>query len=460
MEANLASQPSTSGASAPFATQENENRVIEEQRAQIAQLEQDITGLKRMLQGVDSTPVNTPRDQEEDSPITMGNLSTALERAFSPILKRIENLEKKSGDHSVPGGSTGAMTTVTPLTPIRGRRPAEVVSQGRRASRGRSRTRSGSRPPIEKFKKVGKKNRPPPQPLLRYNPDRTMASAFASAPVQLNNRFTILSVAETEDENFRVMNSIQGSTALSNLAPIRSIVKRSSRCLAVECDTEEGAAILESNLVPAFPTSISITVPQPKTPHIKVTGCAVANYTEADIQSTNTWLNDDIKVIRTYDAGAGNRIYRNLVIGLSLQDHANAIARAKMLVGFLQCNVFEFSDPIQCKKCWRYGHFKHSCKFTAVCRICGKGSHLDDSCDASRDQCINCIRYNRDSVDTIVNTNHRVTDERCPIRVSRNERVKDFLQAKRPRRGGRDQQEQMNASFNLDATIGTVVMVG
>lgn len=58
-----------------------------------------------------------------------------------------------------------------------------------------------------------------------------------------------------------------------------------------------------------------------------------------------------------------------------------------------------------------------------------------------------------------VNTNHRVTDERCPIRVSRIERVKDFLQAKRPRRGGRDQQEQMNASFNMNETLGSIVMM-
>lgn len=186
---------------------------------------------------------------------------------------------------------------------------------------------------------------------------------------------------------------------------------------------------------------------------MKITRCAIATITAVDKKHTNTWIEGEIKIVRHYDVGTGNRAYRNLLVEMNLADHTIAIGRGKIIVGFQQCKLHEYSDPIQCKKCWRYGHFKHSCKFTVVCRICGKGTHTDDECDAARDSCVNCIRHNRDA--TIkVNTNHRVMDDRCPVRVSRNERIKDFLMAQQPRQGGRDQNATLNTSLN--ATMMTI----
>lgn len=220
---------------------------------------------------------------------------------------------------------------------------------------------------------------------------------LSSTPTELQNRFNVLSTVESEEDNFKIMNDIQGSTSLVRVAPVKNIIKRSSRCLAV-----------------------------------------------------------DVSITRFYDVGSGNKACRNLIVSINIEDHTNAITRGKIIVGFLQCRVYEYSDPIQCKLCWRYGHFRHSCKFSPVCRICGKGSHVDAQCDASRDSCANCIRHNRASDDKI-NVNHRVTDDKCPIRISRNERIKDFLLSKHPRRGFRDPNASLSTALNQSLNASMMV---
>lgn len=195
-----------------------------------------------------------------------------------------------------------------------------------------------------------------------------------------------------------------------------------------------------------FSSGIVLTTPQPRRPLIKITGCAVVDsITSENLKAGNEWIKGEVIIIRHYDVGRDNKRYRNYIIQLDLEDHTEALSRQKMVVGFMMCKAHEFADPIQCKSCWRYGHFKHSCKFAPVCRICGKGTHPDIDCDAAHDTCANCIRHNKNSTNKL-NASHRVTDDRCPCRISRIEYIKNFHMNQIRRRGGRDPNAALNTS--------------
>lgn len=54
--------------------------------------------------------------------------------------------------------------------------------------------------------------------------------------------------------------------------------------------------------------------------------------------------------------------------------------------------------PVQCFKCWRFGHVRNTCKFpedrTGNCFRCGSGQHMVRDCVAPP-QCAICAQYGR-----------------------------------------------------------------
>lgn len=396
------------------ASAETEQRIVLLQN-QNAELQNHVRDLRRQVTELTQTPptsarttdsMNTAQDNLEE-PVSQGQFLRLQKEMMNQIRKMFEELKNQRNQR--------------PMTPVRQARPitfAETVrnrtnSDQRQVNENRSasRTRDQSNPPPRPIKKT---NRRAQQPLLRYNPAVSTAQAFAISPVELNNRFTVLSTVEDENENF---------------------AKSGNRSKVYD----RGSA----------------NIAQPRRPQLKITGCAVSEINSENLKHGNPWIAGDILIVRHYDVGRDHKKYRNYIIELSLDDHMVALSRKKMIVGFMQCNVHEFVDPIQCKSCWRYGHFRHSCKFSPVCRICGKGTHTDSECDAARDTCINCVRRNKNASETQakLNTNHRVTDDRCPSRISRNEYVKDFIISQLPRRGGREPNAALNTSLNASQMV-------
>lgn len=234
------------------------------------------------------------------------------------------------------------------------------------------------------------------EPLKKSNPLRTRAAVLASQPIDMSNRFTILTTDTDldEEESIALLSAIQSDKQLADITNLIDIQRRSKRSMYVETETAEGAEALKTAITQKYP-SASIKNAAVKRPQLRITGCPVAEYTAEDIQSQNKWLTSAVSIDRFYDAGTGVKKYRNIIISCSLDDQLAAIEAGRMLIGFSACRVHEYNDVIQCRQCWRYGHYRHSCKFAPLCRICGKGQHTDEVCNAPRDSCANCVRHNK-----------------------------------------------------------------
>lgn len=59
--------------------------------------------------------------------------------------------------------------------------------------------------------------------------------------------------------------------------------------------------------------------------------------------------------------------------------------------------------PLQCSKCWRYGHSVNGCRSDTRCRICG-AEHSADECQSGNESCCLC------------KANHSADDSNCPAR--------------------------------------------
>lgn len=395
--------------------------------------------------------------------ITTANMEELVGRHFRQLLKEIREEARESRCQSRPPPiperrSTLYSNIVAAANPKNQIRRTSVSARRSNSRRSTSRRRSVARQsnPTPSEARTRRQRKSNAQPLKKQQGGRTMAAVLSLAPVTTANRFTILAEPDQAAPNYdpeSIVTEIQADRALARVTPIRIIERRSPLSLFVETETEEGATLLKNTVTAKYP-SITIKEPRTKGPMLRITGCPLADFTADDIKSQNSWLLDPISIVRTYDAGTGRKAYRNIILAVSLEDQANDIAMGKMLVGFASCRVHEYNDVMQCRRCWRYGHFAHGCTYAPICRICGRGGHADDQCDAPRDSCANCIRHNKQSKEKVT-VNHRVTDDRCPTRISRQEYLMDFLVQKHPRQGGRVFIEEPNTTNALDCCNST-----
>jgi len=63
----------------------------------------------------------------------------------------------------------------------------------------------------------------------------------------------------------------------------------------------------------------------------------------------------------------------------------------KIKAGYSSIQVDTFyPSPLQCKKCYIFGHHTHFCSGAKTCRNCGKKGHLHSECTALEQKCRNC----------------------------------------------------------------------
>ena len=59
--------------------------------------------------------------------------------------------------------------------------------------------------------------------------------------------------------------------------------------------------------------------------------------------------------------------------------------------GYVKYNLDKYySSPLQCKKCYFFGHSTTKCRNSAICKICSSKEHTEDQCVTLFPKCNNC----------------------------------------------------------------------
>lgn len=297
---------------------QSQAEIIQLQLEQIAVLQENIVVLRQHIDRIESTPLNSARTGSEmnttrdspDEPVTHSQLKEILKKSQVFVLEQMQKMLREMGNN------LRTQSNSVPIRPSRELTFAEAV-RNRSVSANRQRSASRGREPQTQPQPAQRKANPRQkrqQPLLQFNPAVSTAQAFDASPIELANRFNILSTIDDDNDNFTIMNEIQGSSQLATIGRIKTVVKRPNRCLAVETETEADASHLKVEILAKYPRGITITTPQVRKPLLKVTGCAVADVTAENLKTANPWLTNEITIVRYYDVGREPRIYRNFII--------------------------------------------------------------------------------------------------------------------------------------------------
>lgn len=121
---------------------------------------------------------------------------------------------------------------------------------------------------------------------------------------------------------------------------------------------------------------------------------------------------EDIKMgaIRTISNGLGS-----IWAQCSLAVATKASATKKIRIGWIVARIELLkSRPVQCFKCWEYGHVRHMCKSaidsSGFCFRCGIIGHLACQCQAIP-RCLVCAGYG-------VSNNHRIGYALCKVNLN------------------------------------------
>lgn len=114
-------------------------------------------------------------------------------------------------------------------------------------------------------------------------------------------------------------------------------------------------------------------------------------------------------------------IYNGILECASIEVMISVLKRGKIVINGRGSSAREYRDMAQCQKCQSVsGHFQHACcALKPTCRHCG-GPHILNLCNRTNEPavCSNCIKYNKIN-GTTHPTNHRVTNERCFVKIIR-----------------------------------------
>ena len=150
----------------------------------------------------------------------------------------------------------------------------------------------------------------------------------------------------------------------------------------------------------------------------------------------NLWctVNDPVKVVHSYATKNGNTI-AIIEVGPGIYERIKAMG-SKLFVGWDWAKVRE-QDPVsQCYKCQKFGHKAKSCRF----EIEGKPAKRCANCGGDHDVitgevrcsappcCANCkdrTKYLKDR--SRIKTDHKATDENCPVRISAVKRANELI---------------------------------
>lgn len=266
--------------------------------------------------------------------------------------------------------------------------------------------------------------------LKKRNRATTFASILANSTIPVENKFSLLVDTGDDERDNLILSDISTTSEFRSCGFVKNIEKRSSKCLAVTAESTDVANCIKNKIAEKYMDQVIInTATKKKEFHAKITGCEPDERLSDEqfltlLKESNISLaNSEVSIIRSYVIDSA-RPYKNYIVSLTEAAHTELCKNGKVFLNLTSKNIYEYVDLLQCKRCWRYGHLHHGCKFKATCRKCG-GDHPVTECAEELHKCANCIRYNTEKK-AALKTSHRVTADRCPCRVNRIESLKEY----------------------------------
>lgn len=265
----------------------------------------------------------------------------------------------------------------------------------------------------------------------RQQPSLPLSTIMQRSSRNINTIRHVRATAVSDEEAAKIIQQISMDQAIEAIG-YDSVNRRSERHVTISMATEEQASKLDTLIEQNYAGLASSTAPAPLKNMIQVTRTVPVedDNPEAIVSSflrANKWLApESTEYVRHWDVQAKNGTHRNIILALSPLNQTEALNRGHLLFRLNSHVAHEYIETLQCKNCWNFGHLATACRLPQACRNCGL-AHNTESCTTKKERCANCIRFNeRKSTkpNNRRNTNHRVTDRRCPVFRGRLEGLK------------------------------------
>lgn len=233
-----------------------------------------------------------------------------------------------------------------------------------------------------------------------------------------------------QEEKIKVL-KLLNADELAKEVKITDITKKSKFNRVITCKDEVEAKKLDVILFRKYGDAVKSTQPINKF-KAKVVNVIMGEYDSDELLTLlceqNDLPNNLISVDRSYDIVRNKFTYTNLILNCNdLKTLKKVIDKKKLVLGFNNVKVYEYSNLQQCNKCCGFGHLAFNCRFKIACRWCAS-AHASNECTEkdNKSKCINCINGNKKS-DNKVKTDHMATYDLCPYRINRLTELKKYL---------------------------------
>ncbi|GBN70726.1 hypothetical protein AVEN_30274-1 [Araneus ventricosus] len=141
------------------------------------------------------------------------------------------------------------------------------------------------------------------------------------------------------------------------------------------------------------------------------------------LRSSNNLPGGEIKVVFRRK---GRGSLSHWVLSLSPAVFAAIRETKRLHWGFGSYRFREFSEPLQCFRCFRFGHVRPQCRMqTDRCSKC-PGEHSTKDCPKQTVVCRNCREFNgRNKTAARISIAHRADSDTCPIFLREREELKN-----------------------------------
>lgn len=130
-----------------------------------------------------------------------------------------------------------------------------------------------------------------------------------------------------------------------------------------------------------------------------------------NFNSKDQSMDADLKPL--YKSGPKSRPLCNWVIAVSPRLRSKLIDKQYVYIDHMRCRISDHTSPVQCYKCYRFGHFATKCKMkTDICSHCNSTSHTYTTCPNKNlePSCVNCCRAKAE-----VYKGHSAITKTCPV---------------------------------------------